>query len=29
MLGFYGEQFRTVEVNSTFGRMPTVALVEK
>ena len=29
MLRFYGEQFRTVEINYTFGRMPTVALLEK
>ncbi|MBW8456855.1 MAG: DUF72 domain-containing protein [Thiobacillus sp.] len=28
MLRFYGEHFRTVEINSTFYRMPTVALLE-
>jgi uncharacterized protein YecE (DUF72 family) len=27
MLHFYGEHFRTVEINSTFYRMPTVALL--
>jgi uncharacterized protein YecE (DUF72 family) len=29
MLRFYGEQFRTVEINYTFRRMPTVELLEK
>ena len=28
MLRYYGEHFRTVEINSTFYRMPTVALLE-
>jgi len=28
MLRFYGENFRTVEVNYTFRRMPTVPLLE-
>src|SRR5271168_2902525 len=28
MLRYYGEQFRTVEVNYTFRRMPTAALLE-
>ncbi|OGA96033.1 MAG: hypothetical protein A3E79_18775 [Burkholderiales bacterium RIFCSPHIGHO2_12_FULL_61_11] len=28
MLRFYGEHFRTVEINTTFYRMPTVALLQ-
>jgi uncharacterized protein YecE (DUF72 family) len=28
MLRYYGEHFRTVEINSTFYRMPTAALLE-
>ena len=28
MLGYYGEQFRTVEVNNTFYRMPRPAVLE-
>jgi len=28
MLHFYGEHFRTVEINNTFYRMPTVALLQ-
>jgi uncharacterized protein YecE (DUF72 family) len=29
MLRFYGEQFRTVEINYTFRRMPTVPLLKR
>jgi len=29
MLRFYGERFGTVEINNTFYRMPTVAMLEK
>ena len=28
MLGFYGERFRTVEINSTFYGMPKVSTLE-
>jgi uncharacterized protein YecE (DUF72 family) len=28
MLHYYGEQFRSVEINNTFHRMPTVSLLE-
>src|SRR5882757_4354149 len=28
MLGFYAEQFSTVEINSTFYRMPTESLLQ-
>jgi len=28
MLRYYGERFRTVEINNTFHRMPTVSLLE-
>src|SRR5215469_10518755 len=28
MLKFYGEQFRTVEINNTFYRMPKAAVLE-
>ena len=28
MLHFYGERFRTVEINNTFYRMPKTAVVE-
>jgi uncharacterized protein YecE (DUF72 family) len=28
MLRYYGEHFRTVEINNTFYRMPTAALLE-
>jgi uncharacterized protein YecE (DUF72 family) len=28
MLGFYGERFRTVEINNTFYRMPKASLLE-
>src|SRR5438046_1451331 len=28
MLGFYGERFRAVEINSTFKRLPTSSVLE-
>jgi uncharacterized protein YecE (DUF72 family) len=28
MLRFYGEHFRTVEINSTFNRMPSPSVLE-